>query len=175
LLGSRHWLACAALLTFAIPLAMGCARKEQSGRGSVGARAAAFELPDINGTSVRLADFAGKVVILDFWATWCMPCRMEVPHFVRLQSQYRDQGLAIVGLSLDAGGARDVRPFADENNVNYTMLIADNKTAESYGGIVGIPTTFVLDRDGRIVKRFIGYTTPEVLEETIRPLLGSAS
>jgi thiol-disulfide isomerase/thioredoxin len=108
---------------------------------------------------------------LNFWATWCPPCRDEVPDFVRLQSKYRDQGLAIVGLSLDQGGARDVRPFADEYDVNYTMLIAGQETADAYGGIVGIPTTFVLDRNGTIVKRFVGRASSEAFEEAIRPLL----
>src|SRR5437879_8186901 len=117
--------------------------------------------------------FKGKVVILDFWATWCGPCRMEIPHFVRLQSKYRAQGLAIVGLSLDADGEKSVRPFADEHDVNYTMLLANGETANLYGGVVGIPTTFVLDRQGRIVKKFIGVMPPEAFEEAIRPLLGT--
>ena len=112
-------------------------------------------------------------MILDFWATWCGPCRVEIPHFVRLQSKYRAQGLAIVGLSLDEDGEKSVRPFAEEHDVNYTMLLANKDTANLYGGIVGIPTTFVLDRQGRIVKKFIGVAPPEAFEETVRPLLGA--
>jgi thiol-disulfide isomerase/thioredoxin len=173
----------AVALAVALALAAGCAKKEPAatsrsapaGSGAEGTQAAAFELPDLDGKVVRLADFSGKVVILDFWATWCPPCRAEVPHLVELQDKYRDQGLAIVGLSLDAGGAGDVRPFSKEHSINYTMLIANDGTQESYGGITGIPTAFVLDRKGRIVKRFLGYTAPEVLEETIRPLLAPAS
>jgi len=94
---------------------------------------------------------------------------------VRLQSKFRDQGLQIVGLSLDQGGAGDVKPFADEYGVNYTMLIANDETAKAYGGVSMIPTTFVVDRNGIVVKRFIGYTTPEAFEEAILPLLGAAS
>jgi cytochrome c biogenesis protein CcmG/thiol:disulfide interchange protein DsbE len=143
-------------------------------RGKEGSPAPHFTLPDLEGNKVASSDFAGKVVILDFWATWCPPCKEEVPHFVRLQSKYRDQGLVIVGLSLDGGGAKDVKPFAEEYNVNYTMLIANDEIAKAYGGVTMIPTTFVLDRSGTIVKRFIGLIPPEVFEETIRPLLAAS-
>jgi peroxiredoxin len=163
-----------------LALAAGCARKapEQAREastaaeaGTVGTAAPAFELPDLDGKTVRLADFKGKVAVINFWATWCPPCRAEVPDFVRLQAKYRDRGLAIVGLSLDAGGANDVRPFADEYDVNYTMLLANDETAQAYGGIVGIPTTFILDRNGTIVKKMVGKAEYEAIEETILPIL----
>ncbi|HEY6572050.1 MAG TPA: redoxin domain-containing protein [Candidatus Eisenbacteria bacterium] len=146
-----------------------------AGNGEVGSQAPAFELADLSGQTVSSSTFAGKVVILDFWATWCPPCREEVPHFVQLQSKYRDQGLAIVGLSLDAGGAKDVAPFAEEYNVNYTMLLGADDVAKAFGGINSIPTTFVIDRRGKVVKRFVGYTSPEVFEATIAPLLAATS
>ncbi|MBI4364599.1 MAG: TlpA family protein disulfide reductase [Candidatus Latescibacteria bacterium] len=168
----------AGLAIAGLALVAGCARKasEQgvaasADAGTVGSPAPAFELPDLDGKTVRLADFKGKVALVNFWATWCPPCRAEVPDFVRLQSKYRDRGFAIVGLSLDAGGATDVRPFVDEYNVNYTMLLANDKTAEAYGGIVGIPTTFILDRNGTIVKKVIGMTDYATVEQAILPLL----
>jgi thiol-disulfide isomerase/thioredoxin len=112
------------------------------------------------------------VVILDFWATWCGPCREEIPDFVRLQDKYRAQGLEIVGLSLDDDGEKAVRPFAEKHGVNYTMLLAaGTNTADRFGGVIGIPTTFVLDRQGRIVKKFIGMMGPKTFEEAIQPLL----
>ena len=165
----------------ALLLAFGCSRtgteqgkvETPAGAGTIGSQAPEFELADLSGKRVRLSDFKGKVVILDFWATWCGPCRVEIPHFVRLQSKYRAQGLAIVGLSLDDDGAKSVRPFVEDHDVNYTMLLANKDTANLYGGIVGIPTTFVLDRQGRIVKKFIGVMPPETFEETVRPLLGT--
>ena len=97
-----------------------------------------------------------------------------MPDFVRLQSKYRSQGLAIVGLSLDAGGAGVVRPFADEFNVNYSMLLGADDIARTYGGIVGIPTTFVIDRRGTIVKKFEGRVEYEAFEAAILPLLQSS-
>lgn len=142
--------------------------------GEVGTPAPEFNLPDLTGAQIASSTFKGKVVILDFWATWCGPCKMEVPHLVNLQSKYRSQGLAIVGVSLDANGAGDVKPFADEHDVNYTMLIGNEAVAKSYGSINAIPTTFVIGRDGKIVQRFIGYTPPEVFEQTIKPLLGAS-
>lgn len=147
---------------------------QESRSGSVGSLAPDFTLPDIAGNQIASSSFKGKVVILDFWATWCPPCREEIPHFVNLQSKYRDQGLAIVGMSLDAGGAKDVKPFAEEHDVNYTMLIANDETARAYGNITAIPTTFVIDREGRIVQRFLGYTAPEVFEQAIKPLLAAS-
>ena len=146
-----------------------------AGNGETGSVAPGYELADLTGKMVSNKEFAGKVVILDFWATWCPPCREEIPHFVQLQSKYREQGLVIVGLSLDAGGAKDVAPFAEEHNINYPMLIGNDDIAKAYGGVNSIPTTFVIDRQGKIVKRFVGFTPPEVFEETIAPLLAATS
>jgi len=166
----------AALLALLL-LSAGCGKKEESVgmKFDVGKPAPEFTLPDLEGNQIELSSMKGKVLILDFWATWCPPCKEEVPHLVALQSKYRDQGLQIVGLSLDQGGAGLVKPFADEHYVNYTMLIANDETAKAYGGVSMIPTTFVVDRSGIVVKRFIGYTTPEAFEEAIQPLLGPAS
>lgn len=143
--------------------------------GTEGAAAPDFSLPDLDGHSVSLSDFKGKVVVVNFWATWCPPCRAETPDFVRMQAKYRARGLEFIGLSLDAGGARDVRPFADEHSVNYPMLVADDRVANAYGGIVFLPTSFVIDRQGRIVKRLEGYTDPRVWESTLEALLGQPS
>ncbi len=146
-----------------------------SGHAEIGTQAPAFELSDLSGVKVASSTFAGKVVILDFWATWCPPCREEVPHFVELQRKYASQGLVIVGLSLDAGGAGDVAPFAKEHNINYPMLIGADDVAKAYGGINSIPTAFVIDRQGKVVQRFVGFTSPEVFEQTIAPLLAATS
>ena len=166
----------------ALVLAFGCARSgtEEKGvgagkgavpanAGAIGSKAPDFELTDLSGKKVQLSDFQGKVVILDFWATWCGPCRMEIPNFVKLQTKYGDK-LAIVGLTVSSPEA-DVRSFAQKQGINYSVLLEADNLTDRYGGIVGIPTTFVLDRQGRITQKFIGVMEPSTFEEAIQPLL----
>ncbi|MCH7504747.1 TlpA family protein disulfide reductase [PVC group bacterium] len=130
-----------------------------------------FTLNDLDNKPFRFFDLKGKVIILDFWATWCPPCIAELPHFKALYSEYQEQGLEIVGVSLDQGGADVVRPFVKEHEINYTMLISNQEVVEDYGGIRGIPTTFIIDREGRIVETFVGYRDKEVFESVIQELL----
>jgi len=176
----------AAAGVLALMMAFGCSRSTPeknagggekvatpAGSGSIGSQAPDFALTDLSGKTVHLSDFKGKVVIVDFWATWCGPCRVEIPDFVKLQSKYKDKGLEIVGLSLDADGEKAVKPFVDKHDINYTMLLANDETAKSYGGILGIPTTFVIDRQGRIVQKFVGVMPAKTFEDTIQPLLES--
>ncbi len=130
-----------------------------------------FELPDVNGKKVRLSDFKGKVIILDFWATWCPPCRAEIPGFIELYNKYKDKGVVVIGISLDEGGLRDVLPFIREFGVNYPILIGNYKVTQDYGGIRGIPTTFVIDKKGNIRAKYVGYRPKEVFERDIIMLL----
>jgi thiol-disulfide isomerase/thioredoxin len=130
-----------------------------------------WQLNGLNGKTVKFSDFHGKVVILDFWATWCAPCRVEIPHFVELQKQYGDKGLAIIGVSLDEQGPKVVKKFAEQFGVNYPIVMGNQKVVETYGGIVAVPTTFVIDRQGRIVSRHLGYEDKAVFEQEIQSLL----
>lgn len=176
----------AAAGVLALMMAFGCSRSTPeknagvagkvgtpAGDGSIGSQAPDFALADLSGKTVHLSDFKGKVVIVDFWATWCGPCRVEIPDFVKLQNKYKEKGLEIVGLSLDADGEKAVKPFVEKHEINYTMLLGNDDTAKSYGGILGIPTTFVIDRQGRIVQKFVGVMPAKTFEDTIRPLLES--
>jgi thiol-disulfide isomerase/thioredoxin len=130
-----------------------------------------WKLTDLNGRNVNFSDFRGKVVILDFWATWCVPCRVEIPHFVELQKQYGAKGVAVIGVSLDEQGPDVVKRFVKQFEVNYSIVIGNEKIAEKYGGIVALPTTFVIDRQGRIVNQHIGYDDKAVFEKEIQSLL----
>ncbi|PYV18057.1 MAG: hypothetical protein DMG21_06185 [Acidobacteria bacterium] len=131
-----------------------------------------FSLTDIDGHKLDLADYRGKVVLLDFWATWCGPCRIEIPGFVDLENRFRDQGLAVIGISLD-NDIDPVRPFYKEFRMNYPVALGDNKLAELYGGIIYMPTTFLIGRDGRIYRKHLGATDIDVFEEEIKELLAA--
>ena len=152
----------------AVSISCGPAEAEKKGEGAL---APAFTLSDLNGKAVNLSDFQGKVIILDFWATWCPPCREEIPHFIALYNKHKDKGLVVLGVALDNEGAAAVRPFAQAHGINYPLVIGDQKVTQAYGGIRGIPTTFVIDRKGRIVQKYIGYRDEQVFESAIQPLL----
>ena len=130
-----------------------------------------FKLKDLDGNSFSLSETKGKVVILDFWATWCPPCRMEIPHFKELYQRYKRKGLVIVGVALDRGGVPVVKSFVQTNNINYPILIGDQIVVVSYGGIRSIPTTFIIDRKGHIVEKIVGYRDKEFFESRIKKLL----
>jgi thiol-disulfide isomerase/thioredoxin len=110
--------------------------------------------------------------LLDFWATWCGPCRIEIPGFVKLQERYRDQGLVVIGVSLD-DSVEPVREFYREFNMNYAVAMGDDRVTELYGGILGLPTTFLIGRDGRIYAKHMGATDISVFEDEIKTLLAS--
>ncbi len=130
-----------------------------------------FSLNNMQGEVVSLSDFRGKVVILDFWATWCPPCKAEIPDFIELYSQYADQGLEIIGISLDQGDLSVVPAFVESYKVQYPMLYYKDEVIMDYGGIRSIPTTFIIDREGKIVDKVVGYKPKEFFEEAIKPLL----
>jgi peroxiredoxin len=131
--------------------------------------APAFTLNDISGKSVSLADFKGKVVILDFWATWCPPCRREIPDFISIQKEYGGRGVQVVGIALDE--LPKVQAFVRDNGMQYPVLIGDDNVVARYGGIEGIPTTFIIDRSGKIVERFEGFRPRSTFVSAITPLL----
>ncbi|MFZ0293115.1 MAG: TlpA disulfide reductase family protein [Candidatus Sulfotelmatobacter sp.] len=126
-----------------------------------------FSLPDLAGKKLDLSSYRGKVVLLDFWATWCDLCRDEIPNFVELQNKYGDRGLQIIGVSMD-DGPEPVRDFYRRFKMNYPVAMGNAKTGELYGGVLGLPIAFLIGRDGRISTKHIGATDISVLENEIR-------
>jgi thiol-disulfide isomerase/thioredoxin len=132
-----------------------------------------FSLTNVmDGKPFRLSDQKGKVVLIDFWATWCGPCRMAIPHLIELQKEYKGKGLQVVGVSLDQQGPAVVKPFYQQWKMNYTVVIDDQgAAARDYGGIRSIPTAILVGRDGRIVTGFVGYRPKEEYENAIKAAL----
>ena len=130
-----------------------------------------FVLKDADGRTVELAKLKGKVVLVNFWATWCGPCRKEMPDFVEVYKQQKANGLEIIGVSLDEEGWDVVRPFLKQYKINFPVVIGDGKLANAYGGIQFLPTSFLIDRNGFIVDKHIGMLPKETLERKIAPLL----
>ena len=129
-----------------------------------------FTVTDINGHKLSLSDYRGKVVLLDFWATWCTPCREEIPHFVEMQEKYGPQGFQVVGISMD-DDAKPVREFYQKFKINYPVAVGDDKLAQSFGGVLGLPVNLVLDRQGRIVKKYLGATEASEFDKQVADLL----
>ncbi len=130
-----------------------------------------FALTDITGTVHHLSDYRGKVVMLNFWATWCPPCQREVPEYSELQTEYGPQGVQFLGIALDDEGLAKVKPWVARHTVTYPILLPDAKVSTAYGEMSSIPVTFVIDRKGIIRTSFVGIRKKEVVESIIKPLL----
>ena len=133
--------------------------------------APAFKATTLDGKPLSLADYKNKVILLNFWATWCGPCRAEVPELVELQNKYKDQ-LQVIGLVVDDDDEDAVKKFADKFGINYPIAMATDELRTEYGGIPALPTLFVLDEEGRVVQKHEGLRDPVLYEVEIRSLLG---
>jgi len=130
-----------------------------------------FMLKDSDGRMVKLADYRGRVVLLNFWATNCGPCKIEIPWFVEFERKFKDRGFAVLGVSLDDEGWDIVKPFLSRFQVNYRVLLGDEKVAAAYGGVDALPTTFLIDRAGRIGTMHVGLVSRDVYQGDIVRLL----
>jgi len=133
--------------------------------------APAFTLKDAQGKSFNLAEYKGKVVLLNFWATWCGPCKLEIPWFVEFEKNYRDKGFAVLGVSMDEEGWEVVKPYVDRVKLNYRVAIGNDVMAQLYGGVESLPTSFLIDRDGKIAAVHVGLVSKGDYQRDIEHLL----
>src|SRR6202042_2881199 len=137
----------------------------------VGQPAPDFILSDSTGSSVKLSAYKGKVVLLDFWATWCGGCKVEIPWYAEFQDKYRKDGLAAIGVSMDDDGWKSVKPFLEEHKLNYPVVIANQDLTTRYGGLPSLPMTLLIDRDGKIAESQAGMVDKDAFENKIKTLL----
>lgn len=149
--------------------------EEQAMQGDLrGKPAPDFELTALDGKKVKLSDLRGKAVLVNFWATWCGPCKIEMPWLVDLQQKYSAKGLVVLGISVDEGSSDKIAAYAKEMGVNYTVLRSTDAVSDSYGGIDGLPTTFYVNRDGVIIDQAAGLVSKDTIEDDINRALGQA-
>jgi thiol-disulfide isomerase/thioredoxin len=130
-----------------------------------------FNLPGLDGKKFKLSDLRGKAVLLNFWATYCEPCKIEMPWFVELQKQYGPEGFQIVGVAMDDASVEDIAKFAKDMGVNYPILVGEESVGQSYGGVGVLPTTYFLDRDGKLIAREFGLQSRSVFVDHIKKAL----
>jgi len=134
------------------------------------APAPAFSVRALDGRTFRLSDYRGRPVVIDFWATWCKPCRASMPHLSELQERFAERGLVIVGLSVDDAAPEDVKRFAEGLRVKFRLAMANDRVLDDYGPIRALPTTFFINRKGDVVRRVVGYIDAETMESYVREL-----
>jgi peroxiredoxin len=129
-----------------------------------------FTLNDSNGAPIKLSGYKGRVVLLDFWATWCTGCKVEIPWYVEFQNRYKRRGLSVIGVSMDDDGWKSVRPFLQQHHINYPILVGDGKLGEAFG-FKAMPATLLIDRDGKIADLHVGMVDKTIFEREIQVLL----
>jgi peroxiredoxin len=132
-----------------------------------------FSLTDATGQTVKLSDQKGKVVLLNFWATWCGPCKVEIPWFMSFQQQYKDRNFAVVGVAFDDDGWTAVKPYIAEHKINYRVVVGNDALDKAYGGVESLPTTFLIGRDGRVASKHVGLVSKSTYQDEIARLLAA--
>jgi thiol-disulfide isomerase/thioredoxin len=137
-------------------------------------KAPEFNLQDVRGGSFNSSELKGKVVVVDFWATWCDPCIKEIPKYKELREKLTEKGVEILGITMESGSIDEVRPEVARLEIPYPVVMGTDAVADGFGGLIAFPTTFVVDRDGKIYKKYLGMTAnkTEKIEKDIAALLG---
>ncbi|HUQ94828.1 MAG TPA: TlpA disulfide reductase family protein [Bryobacteraceae bacterium] len=171
---------CAAVALLAIGSLTGSCVSSTSARAAVKPEkdrkpAPEFSLKDADGRTVKLSDYRGKVVLLNFWATWCGPCKIEIPWFTDFEQKFKDRGFAVLGVSMDEDGWDTVKPYIEDRKVNYRVVMGSDEVADIYGGVTSLPTTFLVDRQGKIAGIHVGLVSKSVYQNEIEQLLQKRS
>ncbi|PYS47458.1 MAG: hypothetical protein DMG13_27940 [Acidobacteria bacterium] len=164
-------------LMFALPLA-GCGSnpagiKSGDAVSQPKGPAPEFELEKVAGGQLKADEIKGKVTIVDFWATWCQPCIAEIPNFNKIHEKWADKGVQMLGITVESGSLEDIRPKVDELGLKYPVVVGNDKVVEGFGGLIGFPTTFIVSKDWKIYKKYLGMTPHkrELIEKDIEKLL----
>ena len=163
------------MLVFGFNIARRPAATEASSTALMNHPAPDFVLQSLDGTTVHLSDYRGRAVVLNFWATWCAPCKIEMPWFVELQKQYGPQGLQLLGVAMDDASPSDIADFAKEMGVNYPILIGKETVGQAYGGVPFMPETFYIDRNGKIVENAFGLKGKSEIEDNMKKIIASVA
>jgi peroxiredoxin len=164
------------LLVFGVTKARHRTDPPDAGRMLKNQMAPDFALASLDGkTTIRLSDYRGKAVLLNFWATWCVPCKIEMPWFVELQNQYGAQGLQVVGVAMDDASPEDIAKFAKDMGVNYPIAVGKEAVGDAYGGVQFLPATFYIGRDGKVIDKVFGLKGKHEIQDDIKKALDLSS
>lgn len=159
-------------LRSAIQIAMVCACVLVTTSLFAATKMPSFSLPDVvSGETVNSSSFEGKSLLVTFFATWCPPCIQEVPTLIELQKSYKNMGFSVIGLSVDQGGSKVVKKLVLKKSINYPVMMTDDRTMQNFGGVYGIPVSFLVNKKGNVVKKYTGYIAKSVLEKDIKKIL----